>query len=321
MDIYSTLLWHLRKTTSLSYLSQELQLIDPTAPETWIATGNLFSRLDDHPNALKCFKRATQVSSTQEYAYTLSGHECLMLEEYTRSLVFFRESLRRKPTKNYTAYFGLGECYFKQDKYRLARYFFEKAYEMNPSNPLILCGIGKVLERLGESEEAVKVYGKALEVGNGCVAIVRFSRAKVLVGLGKFEVSFCSNILDLKLSLCLSKKKKKNIKCLIRFVVVVASLCILTQAAKVDLVELASTVPTEYNVRFLLGKVHGLLGEKSACVRELTYAQDLEPKAAGQIKKILTELDERRMDFMDEGEEEEEVQVGYGVGNSTTYSI
>ncbi|EGG12965.1 uncharacterized protein MELLADRAFT_32578 [Melampsora larici-populina 98AG31] len=270
MDIYSTLLWHLRKTTHLSYLSQEMQLINPTAPETWIATGNLFSRLDDHPNALKSFKRATQLSTSNEYAYTLSGHECLITSEYSRSLIFFRESLRRKPIKNYTAYFGLGECYFKQEKFKLAHYFFHQAYQINDQNPLIICGIGKVLEKMGEEKEAIKVYGIALEIGNrlgnrfshgngvgGCDSIVRFSRAKVLIGMGEY------------------------------------------QAAKLDLIELLKTVPTEYNVRFLLGKVYGILGDRKNCIKQLTYAQDLEPKSAGSIKKIL-------IGFQDESKNQKE---------------
>ncbi|KAH9819015.1 cell division cycle protein 27 [Melampsora americana] len=294
MDIYSTLLWHLRKTTNLSYLSQELQLINPTAPETWIATGNLFSRLDDHPNALKSFKRATQLSTSNEYAYTLSGHECLITSEYSRSLIFFRESLRRKPIKNYTAYFGLGECYFKQEKYKLSKYFFEEAYKINERNPLIICGIGKVLEKLGEENEAIKVYGIALEIGNrngklgevngngGCESIVRFSRAKVLIGMGEYE------------------------------------------AAKTDLIELIKTVPTEYNVRFLLGKVYGILGDRKNCVKELTYAQDLEPKSAGSIKKILIGLqeeDEKRMNELDENlnQDHEERRVGHE--DLSTYSV
>lgn len=267
MDTYSTLLWHLRKTTTLSYLSQELQLIDSNAPETWIATGNLFSRLDDHPNALKCFQRSTQLSKTNEYGYTLSGHECLMLEEYSRSLIFFRESLRRNATKNYNAYFGLGECYFKQDRFKLAYYFFNRAFVINPSNPLILCAIAKVFESIDRCSDALKVYDRAVELGNSWVANVRFSRAKVLFGLGQFE------------------------------------------AAKEDLVKLIDLVPTEFNVRFLLGKIYGKLNERRECIRQLTFAQDLEPKSIGLIKKILTELSlEDPAEHADPKKEEENEQ-------------
>ncbi|KAI7955864.1 hypothetical protein MJO29_007263 [Puccinia striiformis f. sp. tritici] len=248
MDIYSTLLWHLRKTTDLSYLSQELQMIDPLAWETWIATGNLFSRMDDHPKALKCFQRATQLSKTESYPYTLSGHESLMLSEYSRSLVFFRESIRRNSRNNYNAYFGLGEVFFKQDRFRLALFFFNHARQINPSNPLILAGVAKVYQANFDLHNALDVFNQAIRIGHNWVASVRFSRAKILFELGQLD------------------------------------------EAKEDLIKLIDLVPTEFNVRFLLGKIYSKLNDKKLAIKHLTFAMDLEPKAMGLIKKILNEL-------------------------------
>ncbi|KAA1071558.1 anaphase-promoting complex subunit cdc27 [Puccinia graminis f. sp. tritici] len=248
MDIYSTLLWHLRKTTTLSYLSQELQLINPSATETWIATGNLFSRLDDHPNALKCFQRATQLSRTESYGYTLSGHESLMLSEYSRSLVFFRESIRRNSKTNYNAFFGLGECFYKQDRFRLALFFFNHARIINPNNPLILAGVAKVYQTLGNLHQALLVFNDAVSLAHSSVASIRFSRAKILFELGHLE------------------------------------------EAKEDLTKLIDLVPTEFNVRFLLGKIYGRLNLKRESIKHLTYAMDLEPKSIGIVKKILSDL-------------------------------
>lgn len=95
MELYSTLLWHLRSSTGLSYLAQDLMLIAPRSPAAWIASGNVFSHLEDHASALKCFKRAAQLDENCVYAYTLSGHECVVLEEWERALGFFREAVRR----------------------------------------------------------------------------------------------------------------------------------------------------------------------------------------------------------------------------------
>lgn len=95
MDIYSTLLWHLRLPTPLSFLAQELMLISSSSSSAWIAAGNVFSHLENHSAALKCFKRAAQVDEGCVYAYTLSGHECVVLEEWERALGFFREAVRR----------------------------------------------------------------------------------------------------------------------------------------------------------------------------------------------------------------------------------
>ncbi|PLW57443.1 hypothetical protein PCANC_01781 [Puccinia coronata f. sp. avenae] len=248
MDIYSTLLWHLRKTTTLSYLSQELQLIDGEASETWIATGNLFSRLSDHGNALKCFQRATQLRKGCSYGYTLSGHESLMLAEYARSLVFFRESIRRNSRANYNAFFGLGECFFKQDRFRLALFFFNHAHKINPYNPLILAAVAKVYQAVGDLNPALHFFSQAVNVAHSSVASVRFSRAKILFELGEFEES------------------------------------------KTELEKLVDMVPTEFNVRFLLGKIYMQLGQKNLAIKQLTFSIELDPKAIHVIKKLLEQL-------------------------------
>lgn len=103
MELYSTLLWHLRLPTALSFLAQDLMAIAPLSPSSWIASGNVFSHLEDHGAALKCFKRAAQLEAGCVYAYTLSGHECVVLEEWERALGFFREAVRRDP-RHYNAW-------------------------------------------------------------------------------------------------------------------------------------------------------------------------------------------------------------------------
>lgn len=45
--------------------------------------------------------------------------------------------------------------------------------------------------------------------------------------------------------------------------------------------------PREFNVHFLLGKVYAILGDKALATRQLAYAQDLNPQAAGRIRKVL----------------------------------
>jgi anaphase-promoting complex subunit 3 len=103
LDVYSTLLWHLHRPTQLSYLAQDLIELSPTQPYAWIATGNVFSHLEDHANALKCFKRAIQCDSAFPYAYTLAGHESVTMDEWDVAIGFFREAIRRQP-RHYNAW-------------------------------------------------------------------------------------------------------------------------------------------------------------------------------------------------------------------------
>ena len=56
-EYYSTALWHLRKEMELSYLTQHCMNMDKSAPQTWMAAGNLFSSRREREVALKFFKR------------------------------------------------------------------------------------------------------------------------------------------------------------------------------------------------------------------------------------------------------------------------
>jgi tetratricopeptide (TPR) repeat protein len=113
-DFHSTLLWHLSRSTDLSYLAQQVMALAPLSPEAWVCAGNVFSLLDDHSNGLKCFKRAIQIVESDEghvsrkasgilsgvnageYPYVMAGHECVALEEWENALGFFREAIRRR---------------------------------------------------------------------------------------------------------------------------------------------------------------------------------------------------------------------------------
>ncbi|XP_074334260.1 cell division cycle protein 27 homolog B-like isoform X2 [Apium graveolens] len=75
MDIYSTVLFHLKEDMKLSYLAQELVSTDRLAPQSWCAMGNCYSLQKDHETALKNFQRAVQLNPRFVYAHTLCGHE------------------------------------------------------------------------------------------------------------------------------------------------------------------------------------------------------------------------------------------------------
>ena len=73
MDVYSVVLWHLKREEELSYLGMEMSSLCRNSCESWIAVGNCFSLQKDHVTAIECFKRAVLLDPYYSYAHTLMG--------------------------------------------------------------------------------------------------------------------------------------------------------------------------------------------------------------------------------------------------------
>ncbi|KAG8897142.1 anaphase-promoting complex subunit cdc27 [Tulasnella sp. 403] len=185
MDVYSTVLWHLQKDVSLSFLAQELVSINDSAAQAWIATGNCFSLQKDHSQALTCFKRATQLDPRCAYGYALSGHEAMAMDDQESALQFFRTALK-VDARHYPAWYGLGTVYLKQNKLRKAEYHFRKAVEISPSNAVLISCEGTVLEKRGMLEAALERFNRSLALAPTS-SYVKWKRVKVLQSLKQYE--------------------------------------------------------------------------------------------------------------------------------------
>ena len=71
MEYFSSCLWHLKDQYQCCNLAHSVLEQSQFAPETWIVLGNCFSLQKEHEIAIKFFTRATQISPSFAYAYTL----------------------------------------------------------------------------------------------------------------------------------------------------------------------------------------------------------------------------------------------------------
>ncbi|KAI0029819.1 hypothetical protein K488DRAFT_55521 [Vararia minispora EC-137] len=186
MEVYSTLLWHLRRKVQLAFLAQELVAIDPRAPEAWIAIGNTFSLERQRAQALACFRRAQQLDPGCAYAFTLAGHETID-EDVDKAVLAFQTALRADP-RHYNAWYGLGTCYLRMSKIRMAEYHYRKAAEIHPNNAVLLGCVGMAVERRGDRGGALALFNEAVKLSPEN-ALVRYRRAKMLIGLKRYEAA------------------------------------------------------------------------------------------------------------------------------------
>ncbi|KAH6654616.1 hypothetical protein BKA67DRAFT_535929 [Truncatella angustata] len=187
MEIYSTILWFLKREIDLSFLAHELVDSSWNSPQAWCALGNAWSLARDHEQALRCFKRATQLDPKFAYAYTLQGHEHVANEEYEKALTAYRQAISAD-RRHYNAYYGIGRVYEKLGNYDKAYTHFHSASLINPTNAVLICCIGNVLEKQRQTVQALQYFSKATELAPNA-AQTRYKKARALLALNQLEAA------------------------------------------------------------------------------------------------------------------------------------
>lgn len=187
MEVYSTVLWHLRRETDLSFLAHELVDASWTSPQGWCTLGNAWSLAREPDQALRCFKRATQLDPKFAYAFTLQGHEHVANEEYEKALAAYRQAISAD-RRHYNAYYGMGKVHEKLGNYDKARVHFQTASNINPTNAVLICCIGNVLEKQKKLNAALQAFTRATELAPRA-AQTRYKKARAHLALGQLEAA------------------------------------------------------------------------------------------------------------------------------------
>ncbi|KAI1378335.1 putative 20S cyclosome subunit [Hypoxylon crocopeplum] len=185
MEVYSTILWFLKRETDLSFLAHELVDMSWHSPQAWCALGNAWSLAREHEQALRCFKRATQLNPKFAYAFTLQGHEHVANEEYEKALTAYRRAISAD-RRHYNAYYGIGRVHEKLGNYDKAYTHFHSASVINPTNAVLICCIGHVLEKQRRPVQALQFFTKATELAPQA-AQSRYKKARALLALNRLD--------------------------------------------------------------------------------------------------------------------------------------
>ncbi|CAH9055565.1 unnamed protein product [Cuscuta epithymum] len=187
LDIYSTVLYHLKEDMKLSYLAQELVSTDKLAPQSWCAMGNCYSSQKDHETALKNLQRAVQLNSRFAYAHTLCGHEYVAVEDFENGIRSYQSALG-VDNRHYNAWYGLGMVYLRQEKFEFAEHHFRMALQINPHSSVIMSYLGTALHALKRYVEALGVMEKAI-LADKKNPLPMYQKANILVSMEKFDAA------------------------------------------------------------------------------------------------------------------------------------
>ncbi|KAL3829295.1 hypothetical protein ACJIZ3_018097 [Penstemon smallii] len=185
MDIYSTVLYHLKEDMKLSYLAQELISTDRLAPQSWCAMGNCYSLQKDHETALKNFQRSVQLNSRFAYAHTLCGHEYVALEDFENGIKSYQSALRID-SRHYNAWYGLGMIYLRQEKFEFSEHHFRMAFQINPLSSVIMSYLGTALHALKRNNEALEMMERAI-LADRKNPLPLYQKANILVSMENLD--------------------------------------------------------------------------------------------------------------------------------------
>jgi len=163
LDILSTTLWQLKKEVELSDLAQQVVDFDRMAPEAWFVVGNCFSLQKEHETAITFFRRAIQLNPSYTYAHTLCGHEYTSNEDFEKAISCYRDAIR-VDCRHYNAWYGLGAIYFRQEKFDLAEYHFQRALDINSQSSVLHCHLGMAQHQNGKTMEALDTLAGAFRL-------------------------------------------------------------------------------------------------------------------------------------------------------------
>ncbi|CAN1822192.1 Cell division cycle protein 27 homolog B [Linum perenne] len=269
LDIYSTVLYHLKEDMKLSYLAQELISTDRLAPQSWCAMGNCYSLQKDHETALKNFQRAAQLSSRFAYAHTLCGHEYVALEDFENGIKCYQNALRID-TRHYNAWYGLGMVYLRQEKVEFSEHHFRMAFQINPRSSVIMSYLGTALHALKVRDGSCKnvavtylaVVGKAVLVLAVICMLVPLQRDEEAL-----EMMDRAILADRKNPLPMYQKAN-----------ILVSIESFDEALDV-LEELKEYAPRESSVYALMGKIYKRRNMYDKAMLHFGHALDLKPSA------------------------------------------
>ncbi|SPO04911.1 related to Protein bimA [Cephalotrichum gorgonifer] len=186
LEVYSTVLWHLKDDVELAFLGHELTDDHHLAPQTWCAMGNSFSLQRCHQEAIKCFRRAGQLQPQLAYSYSLLGHEHFEAEEYAEATAAFRKALQVDP-RHYSAWVGLGRAQERLGQGDRALQYYRSGEKVNPNNAALLTYIARMLEKMGKHRLALNYLrrGIDLEPSENLASLIRLQTARLFLRLAQ----------------------------------------------------------------------------------------------------------------------------------------
>ena len=142
-------------------LLDELYLLEQSNEEIYIQKANIFSRRDDHENAIKLLEKALEISEDQGDVLSLLGMEYLFIEDYQNAKYYFMKCLEQDE-EDYSALYNIVYCFEYLDQSEEAIDYLNDFLNKNPYCEVAWHQVGKQYYALKEYKKALAAFDFAI---------------------------------------------------------------------------------------------------------------------------------------------------------------
>ncbi|MEE8481126.1 MAG: tetratricopeptide repeat protein, partial [Desulfobacterales bacterium] len=117
---------------------------------------NAYLKLDDAENAIKTYKRAISLNTTNDELHIKLGNLYYTQERYQEAQNEYEKAVELYPTAK--SHYSLGQAYLETGRYMDAHTQFSKVHRLDPKSPNGRYGIGLAYSKQERYEDAIRMF-------------------------------------------------------------------------------------------------------------------------------------------------------------------
>ena len=132
--------------------------------------GDAYLRAERVSEAICIFKKITKMEPDASAAYCSLGNALVAMGDFDGAEAAYRKAVEIDPSEAGSFYNKLANVYFNAGHDKRAEKAFRKCLEIRFNEPMYHCGLGDVLVRLGQIDDAKNAYDKAVDLNRASSA-------------------------------------------------------------------------------------------------------------------------------------------------------
>ncbi len=166
-------------------LLDELYVLEQSNEEIYIQKANIFSRRDQHQQAITLLEKALHITDDEADVLSLLGMEYLFMEDFENAKYYFMKCLE-KDEEDYSALYNVIYCFDYLDQTDEAIEYLNVYLNKNPYCEVAWHQVGKQYYKLKEYKKALAAFDFAIISDDNFIGAY-LEKGKVQEKLGKYE--------------------------------------------------------------------------------------------------------------------------------------